>query len=112
MKKKIRPFKSICRITSKCKKNGKKIVFVHGFFDILHRGHVTLLQEAKKLGDILVVGIDNDDNARILKGPNRPINDHDSRMFVISSIEHVDLVFLIPSFKKVKNIDFFYDQAL
>lgn len=85
------------------------MVLVHGFFDILHRGHVTLLVEAKKLGDVLAVGVDHDDNARILKGPGRPINDHDSRMFVLANLEPVDYVFLISSFKKLKKMDDIYN---
>lgn len=103
MNKKIKSFKEVCKITADLKQKNRKIIFVHGIFDILHRGHVTMICEAKKLGDILVVGIDHDDNAKILKGPGRPINDHGSRMFVVSNLEAVDFVFLIPSFKKVKN---------
>jgi D-beta-D-heptose 7-phosphate kinase/D-beta-D-heptose 1-phosphate adenosyltransferase len=114
MMKKIRSFRSICRVVRKLQKEGQRVVFVHGFFDILYRGHVTLLVKAKKLGDVLVVGVDHDDNARIIKGPGRPINDHDSRMFVLSQLEPVDYVFLIPSFKenkKTKRVqDFFCDQ--
>jgi len=98
--KKIKSLKRICQISKKLQKGGKKMVFCHGFFDILHRGHVTLLAEAKKLGEILVVGADHDDNARIFKGPNRPFNDHQSRMFVLANLETVDYVFLIPSFKQ------------
>ena len=100
MNKKIKPFKDVCKVCHSLQRKGKKIVFVHGFFDILHKGHVTLLVEAKKLGDVLVVGVDHDDNAKILKGPNRPINDHNSRMFVLANLEAVDYVFLIDSFKK------------
>ena len=99
-KEKIKSFKQVCEICHKLQKKGKKIVFYHGFFDILHRGHVTLLIEAKNLGDVLVVGVDHDDNARILKGLGRPINDHESRMFVLSNLEPVNYVFLIDSFKK------------
>lgn len=105
---KIKSFQMVCRICHKLQKEGKKVVFCHGFFDILHKGHVTLLVEAKKLGDILVVGVDHDDNAKILKGPERPINDHDSRLFVLANLEVVDFVFLVPSFKVSKNIDNFW----
>jgi len=102
MSQKVKTFREILKITKQLKKNGKKLVFVHGFFDILHSGHVTLFAEAKKRGDVLMVGVDHDDNAKILKGPNRPINNHDARMFVISQIEPVDFVFLIPSIKNKK----------
>lgn len=114
MQTKIKSFKRLCKITEELKKKNKRIVLVHGFFDILHKGHVTLLHNAKELGDILIVGIDHDENARIIKGPNRPINDHYSRMLVVSSIEDVDFVFLIPSFKdevlKDKNLDNFFSE--
>jgi len=83
---KIKSFRTVCKIGRGFQKKGKKVVFCHGFFDILHRGHVTLLVEARKLGDVLVVGVDHDNNAKILKGPNRPINDHNSRMFVLASM--------------------------
>jgi D-beta-D-heptose 7-phosphate kinase/D-beta-D-heptose 1-phosphate adenosyltransferase len=55
------------------KKQNKKIVFTNGCFDLLHIGHVTYLEEAKKLGDVLVVGINTDESVKILKGPHRPI---------------------------------------
>jgi cytidyltransferase-like protein len=86
----------------------KKIIFVHGIFDILHKGHIILFSEAKKLGDILVVGLDHDDTARILKGNERPINKFNARMFVISHIEEVDYIFKIPSIKGIKDISGFY----
>jgi len=110
MKEKIKTFKQVVKIARQLKKEGKRIVFCHGVFDILHKGHVTLLAEAKKLGDILVVGVDCDENARILKGPGRPINEGWARMFVLAHLEPVDFVFLIPSFKGVKNIHDFYDK--
>jgi rfaE bifunctional protein nucleotidyltransferase chain/domain len=111
---KIKNFKEVCKICHKIQDQGKKVVFCHGFFDILHRGHVTLLIEAKKLGDVLVVGVDHDDNAKILKVPGRPINDHDSRMFVLANLEPVDFVFLIEAYKKVKKDDtsVFYSKEI
>jgi rfaE bifunctional protein nucleotidyltransferase chain/domain len=105
MNDKVKPFNEVCTICHDLQKHGKKVVFVHGFFDILHRGHVTLLIEAKKLGDILVVGIDHDENAKLMKGMKRPINDQESRMFILSNITSIDYVFLIPSVKNVKKDD-------
>lgn len=73
------------------KKENKKIVFTNGVFDILHKGHVTYLKEAKKLGDILVVGINDDASVkRLNKGPERPINPEDARAFIISELKAVD----------------------
>ena len=58
------------------KKEGKKIVFTNGVFDILHVGHVTYLKQAQSLGDVLVVGLNSDDSVkRLNKGPERPIHD-------------------------------------
>ncbi len=80
------------KILQKLKKQGKKIVFTNGCFDILHVGHVTYLAHAKKLGDVLVVGINSDSSVSKLKGSKRPINDLDSRMIVLDSLKSVDFV--------------------
>lgn len=73
------------------KKDGKKIVFTNGVFDILHVGHVTYLQQAKSLGDVLIVGLNDDDSVRKLnKGPERPINDEQSRKKVLEALRAVD----------------------
>ena len=74
------------------KKPGKKIVFTNGCFDILHKGHVTYLQKAKKLGDILVVGLNSDASVRRLKGPGRPLNSERDRALVLSALDCVDRV--------------------
>jgi rfaE bifunctional protein nucleotidyltransferase chain/domain len=74
------------------KKEGKKIVFTNGCFDIIHVGHVTYLSKAKSLGDVLVVGINSDSSVKKLKGVTRPINDLASRMVVLDSLKSVDLV--------------------
>lgn len=71
---------------------GKRIVFTNGCFDILHRGHVTYLAEARKLGDLLVVGLNSDASVKRLKGPERPINNEDDRQYVLSQLKSVDFV--------------------
>ncbi|HXH73974.1 MAG TPA: D-glycero-beta-D-manno-heptose 1-phosphate adenylyltransferase [Bacteriovoracaceae bacterium] len=71
---------------------GKKIVFTNGCFDILHRGHVTYLSEARKLGDLLVVGLNSDASVKRLKGPERPINNESDRQYVLSQLKAVDFV--------------------
>lgn len=71
---------------------GKRIVFTNGCFDILHRGHVTYLAEAKKLGDLLVVGLNSDASVKRLKGPERPINSEEDRKYVLSQLKSVDFV--------------------
>jgi len=74
---------------------GKKIVFTNGCFDILHVGHVDYLTEASKLGDKLVVAINTDDSVKRLdKGTNRPVNDEQSRLKLISALQYVSAAFL------------------
>lgn len=72
--------------------NDNKIVFTNGCFDILHAGHVKYLQQAKDLGDILVVGLNSNDSVRRLKGSTRPINDQAERATVLSALSAVDYV--------------------
>ncbi len=72
----------------------QKIVFTNGCFDVLHYGHVCYLLEAKKLGDILVVGLNSDASVRRLKGESRPINGERERAFVLAALSCVDYVTL------------------
>ncbi|MEN9795932.1 MAG: hypothetical protein RLZZ150_909, partial [Bacteroidota bacterium] len=74
--------------------DGKRIVFTNGVFDILHAGHVTYLEKARALGDVLVVGLNTDASVRRLKGPERPINSEDDRACVIAALRAVDHVIL------------------
>ena len=71
---------------------GKKIVFTNGCFDILHRGHVTYLNQARNLGDLLIVGINSDESVKRLKGPERPVNMLEDRAYVLSALKSVDYV--------------------
>ena len=71
---------------------GKKVVFTNGCFDILHAGHIDLLQYAKTKGDVLVVGLNSDASVRRLKGNNRPINNLEMRLKVLSAIDAVDYI--------------------
>ncbi|MBL7665480.1 MAG: D-glycero-beta-D-manno-heptose 1-phosphate adenylyltransferase [Bacteriovoracaceae bacterium] len=71
---------------------GKKIVFTNGCFDIIHRGHITYLNEAKKLGDVLFIGLNSDKSVRRLKGEDRPINNEQDRAFVLLNLKSVDFV--------------------
>ena len=72
--------------------SGRKVVFTNGCFDLLHRGHVALLQRARELGDLLVVGINDDGSVRALKGPGRPINSLKDRAAVLAALACVDFV--------------------
>ena len=73
---------------------GEKIVFTNGCFDILHVGHVRYLQEARELGDFLIVGLNSDASTRGLKGPTRPIVSENERKEVLEALRCVDAVIL------------------
>jgi len=74
------------------KGEGKRIVFTNGCFDILHIGHVRYLEEAKGLGDILVLALNSDASVRSIKGPLRPVVPQDERAYIMASLEVVDYV--------------------
>lgn len=73
---------------------GESIVFTNGVYDLLHRGHVEYLEEARALGDRLVVGINSDASVRRLKGPTRPIVSQQDRLALVSALACVDLALL------------------
>lgn len=76
----------------KQKRNNLKVVFTNGCFDILHVGHVTYLEQAKALGDILVVGLNSDESVKTLKGPTRPIQCEEDRAKILSALSSVNYV--------------------
>lgn len=76
------------------RREGKRIVFTNGCFDILHSGHVAFLQQARALGDVLIVGVNSDASVRRLKGETRPINNQADRVAVLAALEAVDHVVL------------------
>ena len=82
-----------------------KLVFTNGCFDILHAGHVDYLQNARQLGDGLLVGLNNDESVRKLKGDSRPIVDERSRAMVLAALEAVDAVVLFKEETPGKLID-------
>jgi D-beta-D-heptose 7-phosphate kinase/D-beta-D-heptose 1-phosphate adenosyltransferase len=95
-----RKYASLSMLETICKdlkRNNRKIVLTNGCFDLLHAGHIMLLNEAKKLGDILVVAIDDDDSVRRLKGPNRPVIRADQRVKMMAALDDVDYVTIFKS---------------
>lgn len=68
----------------------KKIVFTNGCFDLLHIGHVTYLEEAKKLADVLIVGVNSDSSVKVLKGPTRPIQNEHDRSEILAALKSVN----------------------
>jgi rfaE bifunctional protein nucleotidyltransferase chain/domain len=91
---KIKSVEELKAVVSGAKTQGKKVVFTNGCFDLLHRGHLHLLREAKKLGDILIVAINNDLSVKKIKGPKRPILPEVDRAELIGALEMVDYVTL------------------
>ena len=89
--KKILERKGIQKISRRLRAEGRKIVFTNGCFDILHAGHVRYLKQARRLGDVLIVGLNSDKSVSAIK-PGRPINSEKNRAEVLSSLASVDYV--------------------
>lgn len=89
-----------------------KIVFTNGCFDLLHVGHVRYLQEAKSLGDILIVGLNTDKSVQKLKGPTRPIQNENDRMEILAGLACVDFVTLFDEDTPLELIRFVKPQVL
>jgi len=81
-------------LSSRLRKQGKKIVFTNGTFDILHIGHISYLQKAKSLGQVLMVGVNSDASVKSYKGPHRPINPQKERLLILAALSCVDYVIL------------------
>lgn len=81
-------------VVNKWKAEGKKIVFTNGCFDLLHAGHIAYLSEAAALGDILIIGLNNDNSVKRIKGIERPINNEATRATLLSAMFFIDAVVL------------------
>ncbi len=101
--KKIHTTASLKPVLARYRKQGKKVVFTNGCFDVLHLGHARYLQKARALGDALVVGMNTDASVRGLKGPGRPVNRENDRAEVLAALACVDFVVLFaePTPKKL-----------
>lgn len=86
----IKTYEEISSLIREFKSKGKKIVFTNGCFDLLHLGHIKYLEEAKKFGDLLIIGLNSDSSVRKIKGKKRPINSEYDRAYVLAAIEVVD----------------------
>lgn len=84
--------KKLLSLRKSWKRGEKTVVFTNGCFDLLHSGHVEILGKAKKLGDLLVVGLNSDSSVRKLKGPKRPLNPVKARAAVLLGLKAVDYV--------------------
>lgn len=95
-------------IIPKLKKAGKRIVLVGGCFDVLHPGHVIFLEKAKQAGDLLIVLLESDEKIKKLKGVNRPVHTQQERGKVLSALQFVDYLVLLPVMKS----DTAYDKLI
>lgn len=86
--------KEILPLLKQYRKEGKKIVLTQGVFDLVHIGHARYCQEAKKYGDVLIVGVDSDEKVRARKGPDRPIVPQEERLEMLTYLRAVDAVIL------------------
>ena len=112
MKQKIKERKELLRIIKDLKAKRKRIVFTNGCFDLLHIGHVRYLEEAKTLGDVLVVGVNSDTSVRKLKGPKRPILPEEERAEILSGLGCVDYVTLFDEIDPLKLITSLHPDVL
>jgi len=102
---KILSIEKAIKKSEELRKRGKKIVLVGGCFDILHVGHITFLENARKEGDVLFVLLESDENIKKIKGANRPINAQVDRANILSHLDVVDYVIKIPPIKNDNDYD-------
>jgi len=88
----IKTLSELKKLVPLFKREGKKVVFTNGCFDLIHAGHIKLLERARKLGDVLIVGLNSDGSVRRLKGKGRPIVPQSDRARILDSIKYVDYV--------------------
>jgi D-beta-D-heptose 7-phosphate kinase/D-beta-D-heptose 1-phosphate adenosyltransferase len=100
------------KIIDRHRKEGKKIVFTNGCFDILHVGHTRYLTEAKKQGNILVLGLNSDESVRSLKGKERPLIPENERADVIAALESVDYVTIFHELTPLELIEYLKPDIL
>jgi D-beta-D-heptose 7-phosphate kinase/D-beta-D-heptose 1-phosphate adenosyltransferase len=92
MSQKIRSLEELGAQLASEREKGKKVVFTNGCFDLLHVGHIRYLQQARRMGDLLVVAINTDDSVRRLKGPSRPVQPERDRAEILAGLQCVDYI--------------------
>src|SRR5688500_4827841 len=90
------------RWREKLRQSGEQLAVTNGCFDLLHLGHATYLQEARRQADRLLVGVNSDASVRSLKGPNRPLNSELDRALVLAALESVDGVYVFQDKRAVR----------
>jgi D-beta-D-heptose 7-phosphate kinase/D-beta-D-heptose 1-phosphate adenosyltransferase len=105
MNEKIKTLSEIKQIVALLKDQNKRIVFTNGCFDILHAGHVKYLQEAKNLGDVLIIGLNTDWSVCANKGPSRPLVGEEDRAEVLAALSCVDYIVMFDEFTPERLIE-------
>jgi len=90
----------------KLKNKNRKIIFTNGCFDLLHSGHVYLVNESKKLGDILIIGINSDKSVKLLKDEKRPIICENDRVYILSNLKAADFIIIFDEYSVLELIEF------
>ena len=103
---KITPRNELKATVDRLKREGKKVVFTNGCFDILHAGHTRYLREARKLGDVLILALNSDSSVRSIKGPMRPIVPEAERAEVVASLDSVDFVTVFDELTPLELIEY------
>ena len=102
---KIKTIKELKNISEELRNRNKTIITTNGVFDILHIGHIRYLQEAKKLGDVLIVAINSDSSTKKIKGPKRPLNNEKDRTEALAALECVDFVTIFNEESPIKILE-------
>jgi rfaE bifunctional protein nucleotidyltransferase chain/domain len=110
--KKILTWEELKKVVELCRNEGKTIVFTNGCFDILHVGHVRYLHEARKMGDLLILGLNSDASVRAIKGEKRPLVPQAERAEVVASLTMVDYVTVFDETTPLRLIEFLQPDCL
>ncbi len=105
---KVFSLNNLLKTIKKLKAENKTLVLVGGCFDVLHPGHVIFLQKAKQQGDYLIVLLESDEKIKLLKGSDRPVHSQEERGLILSALEVVDFIVLLPNV----NSDQEYNQII
>lgn len=89
-------FESALNLRREAAAAGRRVVLTNGCFDLLHRGHISYLQQSAALGDLLIVAVNSDASVRELKGPDRPLNSEQDRAYALAALRCVDAAFVFP----------------
>lgn len=102
---KLKSLDEIIAIAAQARNNGQTVVFTNGCFDLVHRGHVHLLRQAKAAGDLLIVALNSDRSVKEIKGPKRPIMAEADRIELIAAMEMVNYIVIFDELEPIRQID-------